>query len=110
MLLLSSFLASACQAVRVRLAALHASWYDMTLGMGDGVTDISLCCTPLVNLWGAYWPAWVPCLLCGVLLTLVSRFIFSWTRLEPYLGPLLLVYPMLVVAYACGLWLLLYRA
>jgi hypothetical protein len=47
---------------------------------------------------------------CGILLTLVSRFIFSWTRLEPHLGPLLLVYPMLIVAYACGLWLLLYRA
>ena len=34
----------------------------------------------------------------------------SWTRLEPHMGPLLLVYPMLIVAYACGLWLLLYRA
>jgi hypothetical protein len=74
------------------------------------VTDTSLCCEPIINLWGAYWPAWVPCLVCGILLTLVSRLIFSWTRLEPHLGPLLLVYPMLIVAYACGLWLLLYRA
>jgi len=40
----------------------------------------------------------------------VSRLVFSWTGLEPHLGPLLLVYPMLIVAYACGLWLLLYRA
>jgi hypothetical protein len=46
----------------------------------------------------------------GILLTLVSRLIFSWIRLEPHLGPLLLVYPMLIVAYSCGLWLLLYRA
>ena len=72
------------------------------------MTDTSLCCEPIINLWGAYWPAWVPCLVC--LLTLVSRLIFSWTRLEPHLCPLLLVYPMLIVAYACGLWLLLYRA
>jgi len=74
------------------------------------MTDASLCCTPVINLWGAYWPVWVPCLVCGILLTLVSRFIFSWTRLEPHLGPLFLVYPMLIVAYACGLWLFLYRA
>jgi len=45
-----------------------------------------------------------------MLLALVSRFIFSWSSLERYLGPLVLVYPMLVVAYACGLWLLLYRS
>jgi len=74
------------------------------------VADTSLCCDPMINLWGAYWPAWVPCLVCGILLALVSRFIFSWSSLERYLGPLVLVYPMLVVAYACGLWLLLYRS
>ena len=74
------------------------------------MADTSLCCAPIINLWGAYWPAWVLCLVSGILLTLVSRFILSWTRLEPHLGPLLLVYPMLIVAYACGLWLLLYRA
>ncbi len=51
------------------------------------MTDTSLCCEPIINLWGAYWPAWVPCLVCGILLTLVSRLIFSWTRLEPHLGP-----------------------
>ena len=39
----------------------------------------------------------------------VSRMVLAWSRLEPYLGPLILVYPMLIVAYACGLWLLLYR-
>lgn len=76
---------------------------------GHNMADTSLCCTPLVNLWGAYWPAWVMCLVCGVILTLVSRFAFSWTGLEPNLGPLFVVYPMLIVAYACGLWLLLYR-
>jgi hypothetical protein len=46
----------------------------------------------------------------GILLALVSRLIFSQIRLERHLGPLYLVYPMLVVAYACGLWLLLYSA
>ena len=75
------------------------------------MTDTSLCCAPIINLWGeAFWPAWVLCLVCSILLTLLSRLVFSWTHLEPHLGPLLLVYPMLVVGYACGLWLLLYRA
>jgi hypothetical protein len=74
------------------------------------MTDTSLCCSPIVNLWGAYWPAWVVCLVGGILLALISRFVFSWVRLEPHLGPLVVVYPMLFMAYACGLWLLLYRS
>jgi hypothetical protein len=64
----------------------------------------------VINLWSAYWPAWVSCLVGGILLALLSRLFFSRTSLEPHLGPLVLVYPMLVVAYACGLWLLLYSS
>jgi hypothetical protein len=71
--------------------------------------DAIFCCSPIINLWGAYWPAWVLCLLGAILLALMSRFVFSWVRVESLLGPLVLVYPMLVVAYSCGLWLLLYR-
>jgi hypothetical protein len=74
------------------------------------VTDTSLCCAPIINLWGAYWPAWVPCVVGGLLLALVSRIVLARSRLEPHLGPLFLVYPMLIVAFACGLWLFLYRA
>lgn len=40
---------------------------------------------------------------------LLSRLAFSWSLLEPHLGPLALFYPMLTV-YACGLRLLLYSA
>ena len=50
------------------------------------MTDTSLCCAPIINLWGAYWPAWVLCLVSGILLSLVSRFILSWTRLVPEVG------------------------
>ena len=25
------------------------------------MTDTSFCCGPVINLWGAYWPAWVLC-------------------------------------------------
>jgi hypothetical protein len=46
----------------------------------------------------------------GLLLALVSRIVLARSRLEPHLGPLFLVYPMLIVAFACGLWLFLYRA
>ena len=75
------------------------------------MTDTSSCCAPIINLWGAYWPAWVLCLVCGIVLTLVSRLIFSWTAWSRiWVRSCWLVYPMLIVAYACGLWLLLYRA
>jgi len=66
-------------------------------------------CDPTLNLWGSLLPAWVLCLVSAVLLSIAVRWVFARTRLERHLGPLVLVYPCLVVFWACLLWLLLFR-
>jgi YtcA family len=66
-------------------------------------------CDPTLNLWGSLLPAWVLCLVLAVCLSVLVRWVFSLTHLERHLGPLWLVYPCLVVFWACFLWLVLFR-
>ena len=69
----------------------------------------SLGCDPVINVFGSFFPAWVVCLAAGVALTALARQLFALTRLEPYLGPLLLVYPSLGLLLTLGVWLLFFR-
>ena len=48
-------------------------------------------------------------MLAGVVLTAVLRQLLASLRLEPYLGPLLLVYPSLWVLVTLLTWLAFYR-
>jgi hypothetical protein len=65
---------------------------------------------PLVDVAGAFFPAWMLCILLGIGSAVCVRYVFARARLEPWLGPLLVVYPSLAALIALGLWLVLYRS
>jgi hypothetical protein len=50
------------------------------------------------------------CILLGIGSTVCLRYVFARARLEPWLGPLLIVYPSLSALIALALWLVLYRS
>ena len=62
-------------------------------------------CDPVVNIAGANFPAWLFCAIVGMLLAAILRPVFAWTRLEPHLGPLIVIYPCLAVLLACTVYL-----
>lgn len=66
-------------------------------------------CDPIVNIQGSFFPAWMVCLVIGVSLAFVLRYLFAITRLEPHLGPLILIYPSLTLLLAIAAWLVFYR-
>jgi hypothetical protein len=66
-------------------------------------------CDPLVGVAGAFFPAWMLCILIGIAATVLVRQILARARIEPSLGPLLVVYPSLATAIALALWLAFYR-
>lgn len=66
-------------------------------------------CDPIVNIYGSFFPAWVICLIAGILFTVLLRPILAATGLERHMGPLVLVYPSLAFLLACLTWLVLYR-
>ena len=66
-------------------------------------------CDPLVDVAGAFFPAWMLCILVAIVATALLRVLFARTGIEPSLGPLLLIYPSLATAIAFASWVLFYR-
>ena len=66
-------------------------------------------CDPSINFYGSFFPAWTWCLALGLVCTILLRFLFAALRLERNLGPLMLVYPCLLLLLTCMAWLVLFR-
>src|SRR5262245_33867015 len=66
-------------------------------------------CDPILNVQGSFFPAWIICMGVGGILTAVLRQLFVILRLEPNLGPLLLVYPSVWLLTTMLTWLVFYR-
>lgn len=75
----------------------------------SGFAVLTAGCDPALNVWGAYFPAWVACLFGGVVATALLRSVFARLRLEPHLGPLLLIYPALLALTALLLWIAFFQ-
>jgi hypothetical protein len=67
-------------------------------------------CDPVFNVAGSFFPAWMVAILIGAVLTVAARYVFVVVRLEPYLGPPVLIYPSLGLLLTVLAWLVLYRA
>ena len=65
---------------------------------------------PSINFLGAFFPSWLFCLLGGVILTLLTRAVLIKTGRIAHVGPLLLLYPALGVAFAFLCWLVFFQA
>jgi len=67
-------------------------------------------CDPLLNVQGSFFPAWMLCIALGIALTVAMRYLFVLLRLEPHLGPPVLIYPSLALLLTVLTWLALYRS
>jgi hypothetical protein len=66
-------------------------------------------CDPVINVAGADFPSWLICLIAGAVLTAVLRPVFLKLRLEPYMGPPLLIYLSLALLLSCFTYLVLFN-
>jgi uncharacterized protein (DUF983 family) len=66
-------------------------------------------CDPVINIAGADFPSWLVCLIVGAIAAAILRPLFVKLRLEPYMGPLLLVYPSLAVLLSCVTYLIFFN-
>ncbi len=60
--------------------------------------------TPLVNIFGSYFPVWMFCIGGGVVMTLIARRLLMIARLDKELGPRVLIYPCMTGLFACAIW------
>jgi hypothetical protein len=66
-------------------------------------------CDPVVNIAGANFPSWLVCAIAGAVIAALIRPIFLWTRIEPYLWPLPIVYLSLGVLMGCVVYLIFFN-
>jgi hypothetical protein len=66
-------------------------------------------CDPLLDVAGAFFPAWILCIAVAIVATALLRLVFARASIEPLLGPLVVLYPSLATAIALTCWLLFFR-
>ncbi len=65
--------------------------------------------SPTIDILGSYFPAWMICIVSGLTLTLVSRWIIRAYHLEPYVSPAPLIYSSLMIIFTFMTWILFYQ-
>jgi hypothetical protein len=65
--------------------------------------------SPTIDILGSYFPAWMVCIVSGLILTLVSRWIIRAYHLEAYASPAPLIYTSLMLIYTFGTWTIFYH-
>jgi hypothetical protein len=65
--------------------------------------------TPSIEVFGAFFPAWLFCIAAGVIGTFIVHKLLSERHALGVLNPLALSYPMLMTLLAALTWLLFFR-
>jgi len=65
--------------------------------------------SPTIDILGSYFPAWMICIVSGLTLTLVTRWIIRAYHLEAYASPAPLIYSCLTIIYTFATWIIFYQ-
>ena len=65
---------------------------------------------PSINILGSFFPAWLVCIVIGIVLTILTQRVFVAAGISSHLGPAALVYPCLAALWIFAAWLLLFES
>jgi hypothetical protein len=65
--------------------------------------------SPTVDILGSYFPAWMICIISGLMLTLIAHWIIQMCQLKRYLGPAPVIYSSLMIIFTFATWILFYQ-
>ena len=65
--------------------------------------------SPTFNILGSYFPAWMVCIVTGLVLTLISRQLLIGLKLNSHLYLVPLVYLGMMVLFTFAVWLALFN-
>ena len=65
--------------------------------------------SPTVDVLGSYFPAWIICIVTGLVLTIIARLFLIGFKLDKHLHPAPLVYLCLVVCFTLLVWLIFFK-
>ena len=61
--------------------------------------------SPTIDVVGSYFPAWLLCIVVGLVITLVARQLLVGFNLNVHLHPAALVYPCMILLFTLTVWL-----
>ena len=64
---------------------------------------------PTIDVDGSFLPAWMLCLITGLVITFLIHWQVTQRRMQERIRPAVVFYPSMVVGIACLIWLLLFR-
>jgi len=79
------------------------------LALGASTAHAAAAHSPSIDVLGSYFPAWLLCIVVGVVLTIVARLLFIAWKLDTDLRPKPIVYPCLMAVFAMTVWLIFFR-
>ena len=65
--------------------------------------------SPTVDVLGSYFPAWIICIVAGLLLAIVARQFLIGFKLDQHLQPAPLVYLCLTLCFTLAIWLIFFK-
>jgi hypothetical protein len=63
---------------------------------------------PSLEISGSFFPAWMLCILAGLVATLIAKRVFLAAKIDPHLTPQLVVYGALMLCFTLLSWLIFY--
>lgn len=66
-------------------------------------------CDPLIDVAGAFFPAWTLCIFVAIAVTALLRLVLVRTGTERYLGPRVIAYPSMATGIAFACWVVFFR-
>lgn len=73
------------------------------------VAFLQVACDPILDIDGAFFPAWMLCMILGVGLTFAFYPLFVRMGIESHLGPPIVIYPSLALFLTLATWLIFFR-
>ena len=65
--------------------------------------------SPTVDVLGSYFPAWMVCIVAGLILTVIVRQLLIGIKLNSHLRPALLVYVCMTILWTMAVWLVFFK-
>jgi len=65
--------------------------------------------SPAIDVLGSYFPAWMLCIIVGLVLTVISKLLLVAFKFESYVRPSPLVYPCLMLIFTMSVWLVFFH-
>jgi hypothetical protein len=64
--------------------------------------------SPSVDVLGSYFPAWMACIILGLVITLITRLLLIGFGIYPYLRKTL-VLPAMLIFFTLAVWLIFFK-